>query len=115
MDADLAVAALCCWMKTQLPAEGVPLQLELQAMASLPLELELCRCLECGVASPGAQLPPPLPLQQRQQLLQPLLRSGLLAQQGSAWVPCVLAPTPSVGASKNACPPLSTTALPHHA
>ena len=58
MDADLAVAALC-WMKTQLP-EGVPLQLELQAMASLPLELELCRCLECGVASPGAQLPPPL-------------------------------------------------------
>ena len=114
MDADLAVAALC-WMKTQLLAEGVPLQLELQAMASLPLELELCRCLECGVASPGAQLPP-LPLQQRQQqLLQPLLRSGMLAQQGSAWVPCVLAPTPSVGASKHACPPLSTTALPHHA
>ena len=65
--------------------EEVPLKAELQAKV---LELEL----SSAALERASHLPLPPLLLLLQQLLQQPLRSGPLAQQGSAWPACVVAP-----------------------
>ena len=92
--------------------EEVLLKAELKAKV---LELERSSAAQelerSSAAFERAHLPLP-PLLLLQQLLQQPLRSGPLAQQGSAWAAFVVVPNSSGGASNDACRPRGPTTAP---